>query len=283
MRNVFYILTIIVGVTAQSIAKKPYTEKNGEGGVFLFTAEVSFFALLFFAVTSGELEFNTKILPYSAAFAVFYCLSTIFNLLAISNGSLTLTSLFISYSLMIPTFYGLICLNDPIGIGLIPGIILLAVSIFLTNGRVRDGRISGKWIGFTVIALTSNGMCTVVQKAEQIALDGAYKNEFMIISLLAVTVVMLVFSLIREKKSFGLYLKSARCLGAICGIMNGVVNLFVMLVTGRLSVSLVFPLISAGGIIATAAVSWLIYREKLSKSQLIGLIFGVGAVVLLNI
>lgn len=60
------------------------------------------------------------------------------------------------------------------------------------------------------------------------------------------------------------------------------VNLFVMILTGLMPVSLMYPLISAGGIIVTYIVSKFFYKESLTKAQLIGFILGIGSVVLLN-
>jgi multidrug transporter EmrE-like cation transporter len=65
--------------------------------------------------------------------------------------------------------------------------------------------------------------------------------------------------------------------------MNGMVNLFVMLLSGKMALSLMFPLISSGGIIITFFVSTLFYKEKFTKAQLIGFIAGVASVVFLNI
>ena len=51
-------------------------------------------------------------------------------------------------------------------------------------------------------------MCTVVQKMQQIASYGAYKNEFMIVALAIVTVVMLIMSLFKERNNIKLFAKS---------------------------------------------------------------------------
>lgn len=283
MLSVLYILIIVVGITVQNAVRKPYTDKNGGRGSLFFSGVSSLFALLFFLVTASGLSFNIKILPYSALFAVFYCFANISALLATSCGSLALTSLFISYSLMIPTFYGLIFLKESVSIGFIPGIILLAVSLFLINGRVRVEKISLKWVIYTAVALVSNGMCSVVQNAQQTAFAGEFKNEFMISALTLVTLAMAVLTVLKERGEIKEYLKSGLKPAAAGGVMNGAVNLFVMLVTGIMSVSLAFPLISAGSIIATYGVSRIIYRERLSKLQLAGFIVGIGSVVFLNI
>jgi len=168
MLNVFYLVAIIIGVSGQSIVKKPYTQKTNGGGVYFFNMLLSAAALLFFVVTSSNLDFDLSFVPYSIGFAVSYAVTSVFMVLAIACGSLSLTSLFISYSLMIPTIYGLI-LGDKISKGFIPGMILLVISLFLTNKSDEKAKISFKWIIFVILSFVGNGMCTVVQKMQQIA------------------------------------------------------------------------------------------------------------------
>ncbi|MBE6762457.1 MAG: hypothetical protein E7551_09295 [Ruminococcaceae bacterium] len=202
--------------------------------------------------------------------------------LAIAYGSLSLTSLFISYSLMIPTFYGLI-IGDTVSTGFIPGMLLLVISLFLTNKSNEKAKISLKWIICVFLSFLGNGMCTVVQKMQQIASNGAYKNEFMIVALAIVTVVMLIMSILKERTEIKFFAKVGWHWAIICGALNGMVNLFVMILSGKMPVSLMFPLISAGGLIVTYIVSRFFYKEKLTKIQFIGFIFGLMAVVFLNV
>lgn len=61
------------------------------------------------------------------------------------------------------------------------------------------------------------------------------------------------------------------------------VNILVMLLSGMMATSLMFPLISAGGIVITYAVSRLLYKEELTKTQFIGFIAGIISVVLFNL
>lgn len=281
--NFLYLIIIILGLTIQNIVKKPYTQKNGEKGVYFFTMLVSLSATVFFALTSKSLKFDVAFLPYSFLFAVFFCLGTIFGVLSVSAGSLSLTSLFVSYSLMIPTFYGLIFLNSNTSVFFIIGIILLLASLWLVNKKSEKSPFSIKWIIYVIITFFANGMCSVVQKMEQIAFDGGYKNEFMIVALITVSLVMAVMVILKERKELNIFLKTGWNLGILCGIMNGVVNLLVMVITARMSMAIVFPLISAGGIITTYFVSKFLYKEELSRLQAAGLLVGIVSVIFLNL
>ncbi len=281
--NALYLVAIILGISGQDIVKKPYLRKTGGKGIYVFGLITGVTAMLFFVVTSRSLTFDVRVLPYAAAFAVSYAVSTVASVAAVSCGSLSLTSLIVSYSLMLPTVYGLVFLHDPIGVGLIPGLVLLGASLILINRKDKSIRFSLRWVISVTLAFLGNGMCSVVQKMEQVRFDGAYKNELMIEALLIVTLLVLVMSLKEEHKDLGQYIKSSWYYGVISGVLNGMVNLFAMVLCGRMPVSLMFPLISAGGIIVTYLVSRFLYKEKLTKTQFAGFFLGIVAVALLNV
>ena len=71
--------------------------------------------------------------------------------------------------------------------------------------------------------------------------------------------------------------------GFIAGIANGIVNFFVMVLTGLIPNAILYPSISAGGVVLGFFASVLIYKEKLSKLQLTGYFIGVLSIILLNI
>lgn len=283
MLNVIFLIAIILGVSGQNIVKKPYTQKMGGSGVYFFNAILSAAALLFFAVTATKLDFDLSFIPYSIGFATSYAIATVFLVLAIAYGSLSLTSLFFSYSLMIPTLYGLVFLKDDISVVFILGLALLVVSLFLANKNDKKAKFSFKWIICVILAFLGNGMCTVVQNMQQVAFDGAYKNEFMIVALAIVALVMSIMSLIKERKAMKVYAKAGWHWALICGLLNGMVNLFVMILSRSMPVSVMFPLISAGGLVVTYLVSRFVYKESLTKLQFVGFILGLAAVVFLNI
>ena len=60
-------------------------------------------------------------------------------------------------------------------------------------------------------------------------------------------------------------------------------EMFVMIMLGLMPASVVFPLISGGSIVLTYVVSRVFYNEKLSRRQMVGFIFGILSIVLLNL
>ena len=281
--NVWYLMAIIAGISGQSILKRSFSQKNAGSGIYTFTAISCLAALLYFVFTSRGLQWDVGVIPYAFFFAVSYGLAVIFEILALAWGPLSLTALVTSFSLMIPTFYGLLFLKEPIGKGLLPGLALLSASVVLINRKGKGTAVTAKWLVCVLIAFAGNGLCSVVQKMQQNAFCGSGKNEFMILSMGIVFVIMCAAAVIRERRTAVSHIRSGWHLALGCGVMNAVVNALVMILSGLMSVSLMFPLISVGGIVVSFAVSRWIYREKLTKAQYIGFFFGIAAVIFLNL
>lgn len=278
-----YLLLIIVVfmVAAQNIFEKQYNAKVPNGNPLFFAGMSSFVAMLFFVVSSGfDLSFDVGLTGYCVAFAAVYSLCNIGIVQAIRHGSLGVTMLVFSYSLIIPTFYGIIALKEPVTVFTWTGLLLLAVSLFLLNFRNETVKISTKWVVFTLMAFVGNGMCSTVQKIQQSAFDGAYKSEFMIGALFISAVVLILMSFTGKQSSRSLKMIP---FAAYKGIANAVVNLLVMILTGIIPNVILFPVISAGGIVLGFFAAVFVYKEKLSFVQYIGYAIGVASVVILNL
>lgn len=280
--NAILLISVILGISAQDITKKIYNKRESAPGVFIFATLSAVAAAVFFALTSPSLNFNVEFLPYSLAFAAAYTTVLVASVFAIASGPLSLTTLIVSLSLMLPTLYGLVFLNDPISIGIFPGLALLVASLFFINKCDKGVKINTKWVICVSLAFLGNGFCTIVQKMQQLRFEGDFKNEFMIIALVITAAISGLMAWLRERSVIKKQSTSGIMIAIVSGLANGAVNLFVMILSGNMPVSLMFPIISAGGIAATFVISQVFYKEKLSKLQLVGFILGTVSVVLLN-
>ena len=290
---VFYIIMIILGITVQNVAKKAYNLKIGGGSAFTFALGSVACALIFFVFSSGfDLDFRLDVLPYSIGFALSYGTAVVCAFYAIKFGSLSLSSLISNYSLTIPTFYGIFFLDEQTSTLLYLGLAALMISLFLVNFKPKakgdtvaeeKTRTDPRWFLFVALSFLGNGICSTVQTVQQKTFEGQYKSEMMIIALLIVVLVLLVMALLTERNNMISSFRRGGILMAVNGGFNGMVNLFVMLCAVIMNASVMFPLVSAGGIICTALVSVLLYKEKLTKMQYAGFLLGIVAIVLLNI
>ena len=293
--NALLLTLVVFGITTQHVTKKIYNQKNS-GGAYTFSAISALVALLFFLIVSGgKLQFSAAIIPHAIGFAVTYSLSIVFTFLAIKEGPLSITSLITSYSLLIPSIYGLIAWGEEFTYLLLVGIVLLVISIFLVQfdpkkvamdaktHPIEKKPLTLKWALYVSLAFIGGGGCSAFQKDQQLKFDGAYKNEFMIVALFITFIAISICALVFEKREVITYIRRGALLSSIGGAANGAVNLIVMMLSLRMAASVMFPIISAGGIVMASILSMTVYKEKLSAFQKVGLILGVSAIVVLNV
>lgn len=271
------------GVTFQNFMSKQFNTRAKIINPYFYSAMVAFFAMTFFLISSGgKLYFIKETLPYSVAFGILYGITAFSTVKAMKYGPISLTALAISISLVIPTLYGMIVLKEPIGILKHIGIILLVLALVLINIKKNDDmKLSFKWAAFTIACFLGNGFATTLQKIQQMAFDGGYKSEYMIVALAIVCILFFVLGLGKQgdkKKAICECVKYA----APAGIANGMASFLVMVLTAMLPTAILFPSISAVNMSLTFVLALVVFREKLSKTQTFGYIVGIISVVLLN-
>lgn len=280
------IFEVAVALMLQNVLKQIFGDRLKHGTI-LFSAIISAFALLFFLAVNRDWNLDIRIMPYAIGFGISYLFATVFAVLAIGSGSLAKTSLILSYSLLIPGFYGILFLEEPITCFLIIGLCLLAVSLFLINYKKEQTsqKASWRWILYVLLAFWGNGLCSVVQKAEQTNLGTDGQNLFMIFALAFCTFSLLVSSLFfkRERENFLSVIRKGWWLAGLCGILNGLVNYLVLYLNLRVPSSVLFPLVSGGSMILILLWAFIFKKERFSVCQSVGFAIGIASIVILNI
>lgn len=282
---IYLLLTLTAAlVTFQTILQKVYNSRC-TGGTILFSGMISFFAMLYFIAMNRDWSWNPAILPYSIGFGTAYAAATVYAVLAIKHGSVAQTSLIGSFSLLIPTFYGILLLREPIKDTLIIGIVLLAVSMVLTNYEKSEKKATLKWFIYVMLSFIGNGMCSTVQKAETLYIGPEGSSLFMIVALIWAVVLLMGASLVikEERDVWKLTVKKGGMLALVSGIANGLCNYLVIYLNPKVPASVMFPVISAGGMVMIFIYALGVQKERFKVYQYIGYAAGVVSIVLLNL
>ena len=275
----FIIIIMTLIISGQNILRKMYNEKTNGEGTYLYLGILSFTAAIFFLISSGfKLEILPELIPYGIAVAVFYAGANYFAIRAIAIGPLSLSALIGAFSLVVPTTFGIVFYNEGITPWYIVGAVALVLSIFLTNSKKDDTKITLKWAVCSALGAIFNGLFSVTQSLQQRAFDSLYKNELMLIGLGLSSLFFFAMAFTKEKKILKKCFKHSWSAFAV-GASSGIGNLLKMLLMSIMNLSIIFPLINAGSIVATAAVAILYYKEKLSRNQLLGMLCGIVTIV----
>lgn len=286
--NYFLLFLTALFIVFQKVIQDRYNAKC-QSGVFLFSGMISFFAMCFFMAVNRDWTWSSELIIPAISFGLSYAAATVFVVLAIKCGSLAKTTLIMSYSLLVPAFAGLVILREPIGIPMIAGMILLVLSLWLTNHRKKTAdtpkeKISLKWLVFVLLGFVGNGMCSTVQKLAPHYLGADVNLTLSTIAALGLsTVVLIAASFLTKETDLRSTLRVGAPLSLFCGLFNGAVNYLAIYLNQFIPASVMFPVLSAGEIILIVPYSLLVRRERFTAKQWAGFAVGVVSVVLLNL
>lgn len=278
---------IILSSAIQSSSVKQYNRKNSGSSPFYFNA---FKALSAFAAFAAASFFGFTLHMPTVLYGVFYglalCLSMHAGYRALCLGPMALTSMLVSFSLIIPLIWSISFGDEVIGLIQLVAIVCLFVSMVAVNiDKIRKSSAGetnyGLWLTFVALTFISNGVCSILQKEHQRAFPGQFNKEFMFFSMLVCTVIYLGASIIKSPKGLGRM--EGKGYAVVSGITNALSGFLTLALAGFENASVLFPIISAGTIMASLLCGRFIFKEKLKINHYIAILFGTAAVVLLKL
>lgn len=290
MAYLFIILSVCAGL-AEGFLIKEYNKKYEKGG-FIFTAIVSLCAMIYFViydliVDDAGLIFLPEMLPYAIIAGILYCAASVLTYYALQIGSFALTMLILSYSLVFSVLYGLLFLHEPATPFTYIGFGLMVLSIFFFRGKEEQGKEKKKfsflWLICITISVIGSGMFGVLSRMQQIRFNDTVTNEFMALALGISAMVLFAVGFIKDKKDCFYILKKGSCYAFGAGIANGVKNMLSNVVYMMIAISISAPTSAGIRIVITFLLSYFVFKEKFLKRQVVGVVLGAIAVVLLNI
>ena len=280
-------LILLSGCTGlvEGILIKKYNAKHKKGG-FFFTGLVSLFSMLFFVFTDQNgFYFPAGIFPYALLSGALFCTASFLTYLALGCGPFSISMLILSYSCVFSIVYGLIFLRETADVFTYAGLLLIMISLYLTRGQAsvdEDKKASLKWGICIGLSVACSGMFGVLMRMQQIAFDNACTNEYMIITLGCSAVVLLIVGVVRDRHDLAYILRHGSGYAALSGISNGATNFMGLAINLLMPLSISSPIRAGVRIILSFALSKIIFKERLLTRQLIGVILGGIALVMLN-
>ena len=260
----------------QSATGKQYAAKGGQAIHFniakVFSAVVMF--AIWILVQGNGLHLHT--LPYAAGYGCVLAISLYAGFKALSCGPMALTSVLVSMSLLIPFFWGFVFWEETIGTPAIVGLFCIVFAIFLIQFK-KSGTISAKWILYTVITMVANGFASVIQKYHQSAYPGRFQVDFMLIAMAVAGIPTLLSIVFQKDKRIKFH-----WLGIGSGILNGLANFIVLLLSANQDATVLFPLISTANVMAAWLTGILFFKEHIHWRQVCGLLAGIAGILLLT-
>ena len=204
------------------------------------------------------------------------------------------TSVIISFSTLISALSGVLFFGESLGWAQIVGMALMLISFVLaTEQRAGEKHATWKWMGLCLIAFVATGGIGIMQKVHQSSSHKGELSTFLILAFAVSSLLCFLFSLLlkrrehtqeRTDRATPTDSKKKWLLLAVMAVSGGCVavnNKFNLYLSGVLESAVFFPIVNGGGLVLAALAALLIFRERLSKKQWIGIVFGIASVIFL--
>lgn len=292
-------LTLILSLAAAlggSIAKKYYTDKGPTGlsGGFVFNAVGCLSAAVILLCWGGFGASSVFTIVLGVAFGAVTALQGITNIAALQVGPMSYTSVIISFSTLISSLSGVMFFDESLGWAQIVGMVLMLASFVLAaKSDVDEKKANLKWLFLCLIAFVATGGIGVMQKVHQSSEYRDELNAFLIIAFVSSAVLCAFFAALMKRREsrfadekekgkngkrqvwllLGIMIASGACVA-----VNNKFNLYL---SGVMDSAVFFPIVNGGGLVLTTLAAVLLFKEKLSTKQWIGVVLGIASVVFL--
>lgn len=302
---VLFAITLAANLTA-SVIQTRYSRRTGGGlcALYLYTAaSAAVSALTVFLLAKCRLEFSAFTVWLALLFGAVVCLQQLTLLLALSKGPLSYTMVIVAMSTLITALSGVLFWHEHLRAVQLVGIVLMVLCLVLSvkrepkkSGESGGRRLSAVWLLLALLAMAFNGGVGILQKTHQ---SSAHKAElpaflFVAFAFCAVfSVLCYLFLTIRARGKrqeagaeestahsprFSRNLTVLFLLSGVCVALCHCINLYL---SGVVAAAVFFPIVNGGALMLTTLASLLLFHERLSLTQWLGLALGAVATFLL--
>ena len=256
-------------------------------GIMFATISIMFLPSLF----DGGITGTTVI--YAAGVGLLSYLYQVFYVLALSSGRMTLTVVINNFGMLVPMLVSIFILGEKftpmIAVGALLALVSLCLSVVQKKGKAHKGATEGaKWLIFTLIVFLTNGFAATTQKMYTVQAGKDFQIfEFVCIAYLFASAASFITFLILFPKDRKKGIKPITrndifigCgVGASLGIFQCVNTFAISLIDG----SIYYPVYNCGTSLLLALIGAILFKERFTVKQYIGIALGVVAIVLLCI
>ncbi len=254
---------------------------------------VAFVCSIFFIV--GKLDQLFSVSPFtlvlSLLFAFSVSLTQITQSKAMALGISSVVSLIYSFGFVLPIVFALIVWGESVSIWQWIGLVFLAISLALiVYKKGEKTRRSFVWFILAIVAMIGSGTNAILQKIHQRSPHFGELEVFLVYATFFSMIFTFVAFLITkckkiensegEKTRFSLKQFIAPIGLGLCVCALNFINLYL---AGKLPSVIQFPIYNVGNLLLTTIVSAIIYKDKTTVQQKIGLCIGVVAILIIGL
>ena len=282
-----------IKVTLQSAACRKHIRNSQDS---LMYNAMFFTAIAVFLSLTLKMQIPTaEILIWTAIMAIGTVLFQVSYSVALTEGPVSITVLIINFAVVVPTAVSAVVFKENLFISQILGVICLLISYPLSMKENSDGqkKANKKWLILTIVALIADSGAMTLQKLFRLtdsynAAPEPASNTFLLFVYIFSVILALAVYFVKgkadptEKRTFK-FGKSVILFATAMGLDLAIFQKVYMTANMKIPGSFFFPTFSGMSSVFMTVIGILLFRDRLNKRQWIGVIFGIAAVILLNI
>ncbi len=263
--------------------------------LWFFNSFMSLCCLIFIIIYSIDPSLEApfaKIADFSWAsagmgivFGLLVLAQTYTHMWALDIGPFSYTSVILSLATLISALSGLF-FGESIDIlqYLGMGVMVLCIVFSIDRTKKDDKKSSIKWLIIALISCISDGLVGVMQKIHQNSEYKAQNVVFLISAFVFMAIASALIWLAKRKKSEEKFMpdKKQTLFAGLCGAFLAVPHVANLFLAGALPSAVFFPIFSTGTLILTLIAATLIFKDKLSKLQWVGIALGIISSLLVS-
>ena len=239
-------------------------------------------AFLVFVV--GQSVSKTTVIS-SVAYAAASVIFQIFYVIALDHGPISIVVLLANLATVPAAIGGALIFKEGFQLTQIIGLTLTAVSMVFTmkSGRAKK---SNKGYVYGVIAMFASSVALLIQRYHQKTEFANERNRFLCIAYLFAAVMALIVLLIIKRLKKGTESTAKKNyfgLGVGAGLALVVYQFLLIYLSGKATAMLMYPALAGLTTIMNVIMCVTLFKEKVSRRQLIGLAVGAVAIVIMSL
>ena len=200
---------------------------------------------------------------------------------SVQKAGIAITSVLGKMSVIIPVLLGFMMFQEKITWVRITGIILAMAAFYLTLQRSSQQKTNIKFIILPILLFFGNGFNDCFFKiAQELYIRNDYTTFLITAFFISLVIGILILLILVIRKKEKLHYKNIIA-GIILGTFNWFSTYFFLVGLSYYDVSVFVPVFSASIVCIAALAGYFFFHEKLSKTNIIGIIIAILAIILI--
>ena len=264
---------------------KNRTVKNS-GDSFFFNGGMSLMWTVIMAVwffASGDRSISGGALIFGAIYGGILCLFLFFKNESIASGPVSLTSLIANCAFIVATFFGVVYASERVSIFQLIGMAVILLSLFWCINPKKSGvKLTAKWFFYCFGSFLAGGLIGIFYKVFGKSNVASEVNGMMLTASAVSAVLFFVGGLILNRakgEERPTIRRGAWLFILLCGVTGCVYMRLNVALSALIPSAFFFPVTNGGIVVATTVAGALFFKERLNRTQLIGVLVGLLGIV----